>query len=80
MKTEKQKEFCKALINKGRFKTVKRDVITENVVECKITDYMHNCVYWIEQHLAGNVSYEKFSDAMKSLQVHINECHKLSKK
>jgi len=73
-KTKKQQEFYNSFLPKHH--SVKLKIETKLIPEQKITDYMKNCIYWIEQYFEGNADYSKYWSATESLKNHIKECHK----
>jgi len=45
------------------------------VKETTTIEYMQNCMYWIEEYLAGRATEEKFKSALQSLTKLAYELH-----
>ncbi len=80
-KTREQQDFYDKMLRGRAIKPCKKATSSISYIEkeTKITDYMRNCIFWIEQHLEGEAPYFRFSSAVQNLKQHIKECHKLSK-
>lgn len=66
----KKKNYPKKL---GRPRKVKRETPTKwNEPKTSRTDYMRNCIFWIDEFLAGRTDREKLNNVLNSLQAHIN--------
>lgn len=68
MKTAKQAEYVSKLI-----KAKSRENKIEPLKKMQTTDYMRNCIFWIDEFIAGRSNKEKLNSALESLQMHIDK-------
>ena len=66
-KTQAQIDYCNGLIK--RYKRKKRHVATKTIT----TNYMSNCIFWIEEYLAGRTDKASCEKSIAHLEQHIQK-------
>lgn len=80
MKTAEQEKYVAEIIGKRKVpsKTYRDRRIkhTDVPAETKKTDYMRNCIFWIDEFIEGRTDADRLNSAINALQVHLNDLRK----
>ena len=68
MKTREQEEYIAGLISKYKRKKLKYEP-----KKFTTTDYMRNCIYWIDEYEADRADIGRLKSVIDALQIHLND-------